>query len=456
MAKRFTYNKIFLLLTVAGIAQQAMAGGFQLWEQSGEVVGNYHAGVAAEAADASTAWFNPAGLTRIHNQQFVLGLDPIVTNIKFRGTVNTNTAGFESSGLGPQYAVAPAGGFSLVPDMHYAAPLTDSNSLVFGLSLVAPFGAKTDYSTNTDARYGATDTWLKVMDLSPALGWAFNDKFSVGAGLDLERAEAEFDLVGGSPALNTLLGGNYDGTAANTGYSSGYGYHLGALFQVTPTTRIGLTYHSPVVFKFHGNSRFDGLLSQFDPDTLATLGLAFIPSTDQLSTKITTPARTSLGFFHTINPTWDVMGTLTYTQWNVFNQIVLQNVSGLVPLGSGNSLTVTIPQNFHNTWTYAFGANYHATEKCLLRGGLGYDQTPTNNRNRNLQLPDADRIAVAMGTHYQATKTMGFDFGWTHYFIMNTRINNVTQTVGAQTTTVNGTVSSSADVYGLQMTWDIV
>src|SRR5688572_13402266 len=71
----------------------AFASGFQLWEQDAASIGNYHAGIAAEAADASTAFYNPAGLVRIPNQQFVLGTDVILPSIKYTGTVNVNTLG---------------------------------------------------------------------------------------------------------------------------------------------------------------------------------------------------------------------------------------------------------------------------------------------------------------------------------------------------------------------------
>ncbi|HAT8971145.1 TPA: transporter, partial [Legionella pneumophila subsp. pneumophila] len=48
------------------------AGGFSLYtEGAGYTIGNFAAGVAAEAADASTGWYNPAGLVLIRDQQAV-------------------------------------------------------------------------------------------------------------------------------------------------------------------------------------------------------------------------------------------------------------------------------------------------------------------------------------------------------------------------------------------------
>jgi long-chain fatty acid transport protein len=61
-----------------------------------------------------------------------------------------------------------------------------------------------------------------------------------------------------------------------------------------------------------------------------------------------------------------------------------------------------------------------------------------------------------MGGHYQATKTIGIDLGWMHLFINEATVNPPAQITGAQETTTNGKVNGGADVYGAQLTWDMV
>lgn len=444
MSKRFNFQRLFVLMSAAGtigFSSHAMAAAFQLWEQDGASIGNYHAGRAAEAPDASTAYYNPAGLIRIHNQQAVFGLDPIFTNFKFTGTMDVATAGLGSSG--PIAGQAQGGGFNVIPSLNYAAPLSDN--VVFGFSVVSPFGLETNYGNNSFVSYAASLTSLQVIDLSPSLGIALNDKFSIGFGADIERARGEFDLVGGNPILNTDM--NLNTPSKNVGYSWGYGYHLGLLFQLDENTRIGLSYHSKVTQNLEGTSKLTGPLAN-DSD-------GGMQESTNLKTDLTLPATTTLSLFHTLDPTWDVMGTVAYTQWNIFNQVSLQNVAGIVDSASNNSILVVIPQNYRNTWNYSVGTNYHASEQWMFKGGIGFDETPSSDQYRNLQLPDSDRIAVALGTHYQATKTLGLDAGWTHFFAMNTRISNLSQANGDQTTTTNGTVHASADVFGFQAKWDI-
>ena len=75
MKHSFNYLYIFVALTgMGGVYSDAYSGAFSLYtEGSASAVGNFAAGVAAEARDASIGWYNPAGLALIRNQQVVLG-----------------------------------------------------------------------------------------------------------------------------------------------------------------------------------------------------------------------------------------------------------------------------------------------------------------------------------------------------------------------------------------------
>jgi long-chain fatty acid transport protein len=437
MKKQRVIKRLVLAMMTVGLTGQAFAAAFQLWSQDAGSMGNYHAGRAAIAEDASTNFYNAAGLIRIHNQQLLIGATPTSTDIRFNGTVATNTLG-----NGPQAVAAQGGTFNFLPNVHYAAPLADN--LVFGLSMVTPFAGQTNYGSTTNARYAATRSSLQVLDVVPSLGFAYNDKVSVGFGLDIERATGEFDYMVTSSSSSA-----FDTFNKNTGASYAYGYHAGVLYQASEQTRIGLNFISQVKHHLHGGgSNFTG--------PLANNVAGGSQYTNGLKMNVTLPSTTTLSVFQTLNPTWDVIGTAIYTQWNVFHQLLLQNVAGVSGGVSNNNILVTIPENYRNTWNYSLGANYHLNERWFFRTGVGYDETPTNNQYRNLQFPDSNQFLIGMGTHFQATKTLGFDFAWTHVFAMNTRINNVSQAVGDQVTTTNGSVKASADVYGLDIKWDIV
>lgn len=433
MAKYIKRIAVFISLFSLSLSADALAGAFQLWEQDGASVGNYHAGRAAIAEDVSTAYYNPAGLVRIHHQQLVVSGDPILTDIKFRGTVQVDTLTPR-----PLPATAQGGGFNIVPSFHYAAPLCDN--LVLGLSVVSPFGLKTDYGNATDARYSATLTSATVIDLSPSFGFALTDQFSLGLGLDFERLYGYFNLV--ATAFDELE----NTQARNKGSSNAIGAHAGALYQFSPVTRLGMSYHSKLVHHVGGNSTFEG--------PLANEGMGGRQFSPQFRLNFILPATTTLSVFHALNPCWEIMGTLIYSQWNVVQDLTLKNLAGIEHGESTNTIIVTIPQHLRNTWNIAVGANYHLNDQIMLRTGGGFDQSPVKNKYRNLQLPDSNRIALAIGGQYQATNDLSIDLGWSHIFAMNTRINHFAQKVGDQTTTTNGSLRANADVYALQFKYN--
>jgi long-chain fatty acid transport protein len=437
--KKFTYR--LSLLTLLATAGSAHAAGFMLNEQNAAQTGDFGAGGAAIAEDASTAWFNPAGLVRLDHPQIVTGGNEIVFDTRFSGQVTQNDGGFTAT----QNVSNISGGTSgFIPFFHFAYPINPN--LVAGFSVVTPFGLATDYTTDTYIRYANTETQLKTIDLTPSIGIKLNNKLSAGFGLDIERLLATFDSYAG---INPTVTPGADTLSHNVAASWAPGWHVGLLYQPTNTTRFGLTYHSEINHSATGYSLFTGALagqSQDDPTNQYYSGNAYAD--------VTLPASTTFSAYHDMNNRWAVMGSVVYTQWNVFNTLTLNNVVDADANGVRKIVAITVPQGFHNTWRASVGTNYKVDEQWLLRTGIGYDESPTNNTDRNLRLPDGDRYAVAFGAHYQPSKTIGLDGGWTHEFIKPVRINN-TSTEDTQTVYVAGKSYSHADVFGLQLTYNI-
>lgn len=441
--KHFTLRGFALTLLASGVcslSSQAMASAFQLWEQDGASVGNYHAGYAALANDASTAFYNPAGLTRFKNQQFVLAADAIIVDFKYKGSISVSTL---APPVQTQDVTSQGGTFSIVPAFHYVTPL--NSWIAFGFSIDAPFGLDTSYGRNDYTQFAATLSSLKVIDVSPVLAFQLTDKFSFGLGPDLQRMYAELDQVGAaiSPAVYA------NGT--NKANDTAYGYHLGALYEFSPETRVGISYHSQVVHHLTGSSTFEGPLVEFlSGGTLDSI------RSGSAKTKVTLPAYTALSLYHRFNSQFAAMGSVIYTQWNVFNRVVLKNIAGAENFQLSRDITVNLPENYHNSWNFSLGGDYYATDQITLRGALGYDQTPLSNRYRDLRLPDNDRYVIALGGHYQATKAWGFDLGWTHLFLNQVKVNPPPLVTGGQTVIVDGHSTGGADVIGAQVTWDLV
>jgi long-chain fatty acid transport protein len=92
----------------------------------------------------------------------------------------------------------------------------------------------------------------------------------------------------------------------------------------------------------------------------------------------------------------------------------------------------------------------------MLRVGGGYDQTPTRNQFRDIRIPDGDRWALSVGTHYQVKPSIGIDLGYTHLFSVGHPTINKTDVAGSTSRyNVNARTSAHADLFGIQAVWTL-
>lgn len=438
----------------------AHSSGFSLYgEGNGTSSGNFGAGSAAEAADASTGWYNPAGLVLLSNQEVVFAGTGVFPKMSLTGasTFTTTLDPVVVERYNQSFSNLETSSEAFVPAFHYALPLGEK--LVFGLSMVSPFGLATDWAKDSPVRYAATFSELITMLVSPELGARLTDNFSIGAGLDLEYARVKFNSMVGAPTAfeeNPML---VDSLSYNKGSSFGIGFHAGvmALFNQNHT-RLGLNYQSKISHTFHGDSTLSGKLATNDFIIPLNPPGDFV-SNDLYSDAIRLPDVLTLSGYHDLNQKFALLGSVVYTGWGVFKTIQLNNVAAPAV---NEALTVTqafmnitSPQNYRNTWRLALGANYHLNNKWMFRFGGGYDQTPTNDVNRDVRLPDADRYALSVGTHYQFRPSLGLDLGYTHFMGEGGRINRTDQLGAISTYNVNAKTSATADLVGAQLVWEI-
>lgn len=423
--------QLSLIGLFAGFSSNSFASGFQLFEANGAGLGDFYAGGAAMANDASAAFFNPAALITLKNPQLQLSAVGVFSDINYTGTT---TYFVTALGTNVSSGSAQGGAFSVIPSLEAAGPINDE--MAWGLSVAVPFGLNTLYEPNSMVRYAATSSQIQAIDTSPSIGFKVTNKLSLGIGFDATRLEATLNSVIGAPGLGVAV----DTLSENNASGWGYGWHAGALYQFTPDTRVGFEYRSKISYTVGGTSKLVG--------TLAGAGMNL--ENTNLTADTTLPATSILSAFHQFNNAWAGEATVMFTQWNVFNNLTLQNVQGpVIPV------TVNIPQNFRNTWRGAVGVNFKPMDQWLFRAGLGYDQTPTVSSDRSVRLPDGNRFATSLGAHYQPSKQLGLDVGWTHLFFQDGEV-AVLQTVSTSTVNSLGTAKSSADLVGVQLTWDFV
>jgi long-chain fatty acid transport protein len=426
-------TKLIHLGVVAALTAHAGslgAAGFALIEQSASGVGNAFAGGSAAAEDASTIFFNPAGMTRLPGKQVVVGVHAIDSSIKF-----TN----QGSTLAPPAPPVPltggnggdAGQWSYIPNFYLSWEMNES--LWLGIGVNAPFGLKTDYAAGWVGRYQALDSELTTININPSIAYKVNDKVSLGFGLSAQKADAtlskaiDFGLFLGAPQTS-------DGSQELSASDWGYGFNLGALFQISPDMRIGVAYRSRIKYTLSGTSSFSGV-----PAPLSGI-LSFQNS--NASADLTVPDTASVSVLQTFGDKWELMGDITWTQWTVFNQLV-------VNFANGAPSNVT-QESWQNSWRFSLGMNYKPNEKWKLRSGIAWDQTPVPNSTlRTARAPDNSRTWLALGASWYFTKGASLDFGYAHLFVPSTSINHTEQFSG----TLIGSYDNSVNIVSLQVAY---
>jgi long-chain fatty acid transport protein len=435
-----TLIRLSVMAAMAGHAGGGNTAGFALVEQSASGLGNAFAGESAAAENASTIFFNPAGMTRLPGLQVVAGVQAIGPSINF-----TN----QGSTLAPPAPPQPltggnggdAGSWEYIPNLYLSWQLNDD--LWVGLGVNAPFGLKTDYEQGWVGRYQALDSELRTININPSIAYKVNDKVSLGVGLSAQRADVTLSkaidlglICTTVPGCGNALGGPQasDGFQQLTASDWGYGFNLGALFQISPDMRIGVGYRSQIKYSLSGTSTFSNVPAPLNTSPELQNSAA--------TADLTVPASASVSVFQTFGDKWELMGDITWTQWSVFDQLVINFANG-----APSNVTT---EDWKNSWRFSLGLNYKFNEQWKLRTGVAWDQTPVPNSTlRTARIPDNSRTWLAVGGSWYFTKGASLDFGYAHLFVPSTSIDHTEQASG----TLVGTYSSSVDIVSLQVVY---
>ena len=448
--------------TLLGMPALALGSGFALLEQSASRLGTAFSGTAAAADDASTVFYNPAGLMKLSQAQAVVVASGVQIGSTFRNVDSQPALGQSLGGDG-----GDAGGWNGIPAAYLALPINED--LAFGLAFNVPFGLKLEYDNDWIGRFQSLKSQIETYNINPALAWRLNPHVSLGFGMNYQRVLAELtnsvnytaaigqglqQLVAAGqlppaavPGLLAANAGLSGGTAVR-GDDSAWGFNAGVLIEFSPDTRLGLAYRSSTLYTIDGSVRFTAPMAA-DPVGAGIIAAASAPggalSTGPATVDLELPQIASASFYHRLGKV-ELLADVAWTGWSSVQELRVVRGSGDVP---GDVLSVT-PELWKDTWRYALGATYEVSDSWKLRGGVAFDESPVPDATRTTRLPDAERKWVAVGVQWTPTPATQIDVGYAHLFSDDV---NIDQDDGSAAAfgLVNGKQESDVNIVSVQL-----
>ncbi len=372
--KRYSRSILIPALILLLFAASVHAGGLWLTQQPTPDMGVGSAGNQATGFDASTATANPAAMTRLDRSQMEAGIMGLYVDSKFN--VKNSTFGGNDGGN--------AGYFSPVPTLNYVHSV--SPDLKLGLGVGSYFGLGLNYSNDWAGKYYVQSASITTMAINPTIGYKIAPWLSVGGGVSVVQGNLSERV-----AVNTLLEPG-DGRLKYDASDVGYGYNLGVLFELSPQTRVGVTYVSQVDLEFKDDLRFKNLDGTILGAALRASGLLDAP----LKIDVTIPAQLALGAYQTLTDKLALVGTVNWQNWSKF---------GEPEIAVADSNTVTADLDYQDTYHAGLGLYYRVADPWLLMAGFGYDTSPTSSSSqRSPILPVGATFTYSAGVQYDWNK----------------------------------------------------
>jgi len=458
-------NKQLALGSLSGIAAAvalilpgfASAANFQLTEMSATSLGRAHSGGAAAVDDASSIWYNPAGLEDLKGSEIVGGYALIRFGADFDKTSATDAIGQPLSG-GNGGSVGKLGGPLFV---YYSKPINDK--LTFGFGLNTPFGLATKYDNDSIFRYQAIYSSVSVVNWNPTLSWRVAPSFSLGFGIDYQQMNVKltnaldfgaicFGQLNPATCVSSgLVPQGHDGFFSTQASGHGTGWNVGAMWDIDSTKRLGFAYRSKVSHDLSGNASFSNVPALFNGITQF--------ENQGVSSNFTTPRIISLSYFQQLNDQWSLTADWSNTGWSSFSSLDIK-------FANPGTKDAVVDERLSNSNRFSIGADYKLNEAWTFRGGIALDKTPvpdpaapcntttfnpncTNdvNASRTARLPDDNRRWIAAGASWHVSAHSQWDLGYAHLFLGSSVPFNQTNANGDDH--IVGSFKADADIVAL-------
>ena len=277
-----------------------------------------------------------------------------------------------------------------------------------------------------------------TINVNPSLSFKVSEAFSIGAGLNYQRIDAELTNA-------VVLGAGVEGRAKLEADDDAWGWNVGVLFQPTASTKIGVSYRSIIDYTLEGT-------------TTVTIPPAqrYRRASGETHADVTLPDSFSISLAQKLSDRWELLARchlhpLERDQQHQYRQ-----------LGQWHFRAISLVLDFDDTWRYSLGANYQLNDGWTAEGRSGIWTRRRSRAQRAARFGCQTTIAPGFPSarRSRCSKIDRLDFGYSHLFVKDAEINFSKRQFVPGTTTINpatvskvqGRYESSVDLFSVQYT----
>lgn len=408
MMRRNLIAFVSMLLLAASGMRFCEATGFYNPDQSVSAQAQADA-VVARPEDASTVYYNPAGMVHLEPWEVTVGCHALLMDLEYKSGIGEKETACDTFFI-------PHGYFSAnPPDSRFAA----------GLSVNSPFGLGTDWGARSFARYSAPYSKLNLIMVNPNVAYKLTDGLSVAAGVDFYRGKVTFDKYvpsamlpqPGPPGMDVGTSVEADGEA--------WGWNVAVLYLLSERLSLGASYRSKADLDLSGSLTTNPEMLSVD---------------SSLEMRLPGMLKTGLAWRPIERLTFEL--DVDWLEWSRFNNVTVSFSPPVIP-----------PEVSQRDWDdvllYSIGAQYALDKGWKLRAGYGYAESPIPDRTYEPGIPRNNLHVVCFGAGKDLGK-LTLDLGCT-FIISEER--NVNSDVGEPFFTVDGAYDSLITVVGAGLSY---
>jgi len=363
----------------------------------------------AVADDYSAMYWNPAGLS---GQGRVATLDGKVLYPMVWLTPNVSAPypGYE----GYRNGVKQTTKANAYPAPTFGLTWPVNREFTAGLSVFAPsaLGAEWEnlftgppYGYNNTVAYPSRSWYssLKVIDFHPTVAYRATDKLKLGLGVAAQYGDITLESPKTVPSGAPMPFQNFfiDATLSGTGW--GFGFNVGALYDIRDDLSLGLSYRGASKIAIEGSVDqklilpFSRGIQQANPAQAALFGGGELNASPDATADFPLPADLGIGLAWRCCK-WTVAGDVVWTNWGSVKDVTIK-MSGNGPTGAPSTDSKLVLQ-YKDTYKISLGADYLLSpdHDMHLRGGIYLDPSPIPDGSLRPTITDvADKTNISLG-----------------------------------------------------------